>query len=106
MRAAVEESLRGGKSHGIQIGSFLLPCKRRAVKIRPHNNCRTMGSDNSSVQGTSLGSVQHLVEHFVCIGPLPELIGSLKLGNVWDLVQLIFGPRCPMNQLNKNSNIA
>ena len=64
-----------------------------------------MGSDNSSVQGTSLGSVQHLVEHFVCIGPLPELIGILKLGNVWDLVQLIFGPRCPMNQLKKNQNI-
>ena len=37
---------------------------------------------------------------------LPELIGSLKLGNVWVFVQLIFGPRWPMNQLNKNLSIA
>ena len=36
----------------------------------------------------------------------PELIGSLKLGNVWVFVQLNFGLRLPMNQLNKNSNIA
>ena len=38
--------------------------------------------------------------------PLPELIGSLKLGNVWVFVELIFGPRWPMHQLNKNQNIA
>ena len=36
----------------------------------------------------------------------PELIGSLKLGNVWVFVHLIFGHRWPMNQLNKNRNIA
>ena len=35
----------------------------------------------------------------------PELMGSLKLGNVWAFVQLIFGPRWPMNQLIKNPNI-
>ena len=35
-----------------------------------------------------------------------ELIGSLKLGNVWVFVQHIFCPRWPMNQLNKNLNIA
>ena len=32
----------------------------------------------------------------------PELVGSLKLCNVLVLLQLIFGPRWPMNQLNKN----
>ena len=37
---------------------------------------------------------------------LLELIGSLKLVIVWDFVLLIFGPRWPMNQLNKNKNIA
>ena len=37
---------------------------------------------------------------------LPELLGSLKLDNVWVFVQLIFGPLWPMNQLNGNSNIA
>ena len=36
----------------------------------------------------------------------PELIGSLKLGNIWIFVQLIFGPRWPMHQLNINPNIA
>ena len=35
-----------------------------------------------------------------------EVVRSLKLGNVWAFVQLIFGPPCPMNQLNKNPNIA
>ena len=35
-----------------------------------------------------------------------ELIGSLKLGNVWVFVQQIFCPLWPMNQLNKNPNIA
>ena len=34
------------------------------------------------------------------------LIESLKLGNVWILVQLIFGPRWPLNQLMKNPNNA
>ena len=33
-----------------------------------------------------------------------ELIGSLKLGNVWVFVHLVFGPRWPINQLNKNPN--
>ena len=37
---------------------------------------------------------------------LSELIGSLKLGSVWAFVQLIFCSRWPMNQLNKNPNIA
>ena len=37
---------------------------------------------------------------------LAEVVKSLKLGNVWVFVQLIFGPRCPMNQLNRNPNIA
>ena len=32
---------------------------------------------------------------------LSELIGSLKLGNVWVFVQLIVGPRWPKNQLEK-----
>ena len=31
---------------------------------------------------------------------------GLKLGNAWVFVQLIFGPRWPMNQLNKNPDIA
>ena len=31
---------------------------------------------------------------------------SLKLGNVWVFVQLIFCPQWPMNQLKKNTNIA
>ena len=35
-----------------------------------------------------------------------ELIESLKLGNVWVFVRHIFGPCWPMNQLNKNPNIA
>ena len=35
-----------------------------------------------------------------------ELIGSLKLGTVWVFVRLIFGPRWPMNQMNKNPNIS
>ena len=35
-----------------------------------------------------------------------ELTGSLNLGNVWVLVQLIFGHLWPMNQLNKNPYIA
>ena len=34
------------------------------------------------------------------------LIRSLKLGNVYVFVQLIFVPRWPMNQLNKNPNSA
>ena len=33
-------------------------------------------------------------------GNSPELIGSLKLGNVWVFVRLISGPHRPMNQLN------
>ena len=35
-----------------------------------------------------------------------ELIGSLKLGNVWVFKQLIFSRGWPMNQLNRNLNIA
>ena len=31
---------------------------------------------------------------------LAELIGSLRLDNVWVFVQLIFGPHWPMNWLN------
>ena len=34
-------------------------------------------------------------------GLSPELILSLKLGNVWVFVVLISGPLWPMNQLNK-----
>ena len=34
-----------------------------------------------------------------------ELTESLKFG-FWVFTQLIFGPCCPMNQLNKNLNIA
>ena len=34
-----------------------------------------------------------------------ELIESIKLGNIWVFVRLIFGPCWPMNQLNKNPNI-
>ena len=37
---------------------------------------------------------------------LSEVSGILELGNVWVFVQLIFGPHWPMNQLNKNPNIA
>ena len=36
----------------------------------------------------------------------PELMRSLKLGNVWVFVQLIFSLCWSMNQLYKNSNIA
>ena len=36
----------------------------------------------------------------------PLLWASWYLGNVWVFVQLIFGPPLPMNQLNKNPNIA
>ena len=39
-------------------------------------------------------------------GMLPELIGSLKLGNVWVFVQLIHRPTRNKNQLYKNPNIA
>ena len=35
-----------------------------------------------------------------------ELIGSLKLGNVWVFVQLIHRPTRTKNQLYKNPNIA
>ena len=42
----------------------------------------------------------------VRISDIPELLGSLKLGNVRVFVQLIFGPCWPMNQINKNPNIA
>ena len=35
-----------------------------------------------------------------------DLIGSLKLDNIWGFVQLIFGPHWPMNQLNENPNIS
>ena len=35
-----------------------------------------------------------------------QLIGSLKLGNIWFFVQRILGPPWPMNELNKNPNIA
>ena len=31
-----------------------------------------------------------------------DVVRSLKLNNVWVFVQLISGPRWPMNQLNKN----
>ena len=33
---------------------------------------------------------------------MSELMGSLRLGNVWVIVQLVFGPCWPVNQLNKN----
>ena len=36
----------------------------------------------------------------------PELIGGLKLGNVWLFAQLLLGPHWPMNQLIKNPNVA
>ena len=36
---------------------------------------------------------------------LPELIGSLKLGNVWVLELMIFVPHCPMNQLKKTQTL-
>ena len=38
--------------------------------------------------------------------PYAEVSGILELGNVWVFVQLIVGPHWPMNQLNKNPNIA
>ena len=44
--------------------------------------------------------------YFTLVSSSPELTGSLKLGNVWVFVWLIFCPRWPMNQLNKNPNIA
>ena len=37
--------------------------------------------------------------------PLPELIGSLKLGNVWVFVQLIHWPRRPKNHVYKKPNV-
>ena len=37
---------------------------------------------------------------------LPELIGSLKLDNVWVFLQLIHRPTRTQNQLYKNQNIA
>ena len=39
-------------------------------------------------------------------GRVPELIESLKLGNVWVFAQLIFTLRLSTNQLCKNPNIA
>ena len=36
----------------------------------------------------------------------PEVSGFLELSNVWVFVQLFFCPHWPMNQLNKNPNIA
>ena len=45
--------------------------------------------------------------HKLCkIKKCTELIGSLKLGNVWVFVQLIFGHDWPRNQLDKNPIIA
>ena len=38
--------------------------------------------------------------------PSPELKETLKFGNVWVFVQLVFGLRLPMKQLTKNLNIA
>ena len=35
-----------------------------------------------------------------------SIVRSLKLGNVWTLVQLILSPPWPANQLYKNPNIA
>ena len=37
---------------------------------------------------------------------ISEVSGILELGNVWIFVQLTFSPHWPMNQLNKNPNIA
>ena len=50
-----------------------------------------------------------LYQHFhfgVASAASPELVGSLKLDNVWVFVQLILGPCWPMNQMTKNHNIA
>ena len=44
--------------------------------------------------------------HFITETLLTEVSGILELGNVWVFVQLLFGPHWPMNQLNKNPNIA
>ena len=54
------------------------------------------------------------VQYFTCyhpnwssVSPLwPELMGSLKLGNVWVFVQLIHRPTSTKNQLYKNPNIS
>ena len=42
----------------------------------------------------------------ICSRLSAEVSGILEFGNVWVFVQLIFGPHWPMNQLNKNPNIA
>ena len=64
------------------------------------------GSVLSQLQCAGMTSVLELMQQGfpsrkVIIKVNAELIGSLKLGNVWVFVQLIFGPCWPMNQLKK-----
>ena len=62
------------------------------------------------VLGTSKREWEHVNGFFECLDGISlrysEIMESLKLGSVWVFVQLILGPRWPMNQLNKNPNIA
>ena len=59
-----------------------------------------------SVSGGEVDSGQVKVLYFKLRTRGPELIGSLKLGNVWVFVQLIHRPRRTKNQLYKKPNIA
>ena len=59
------------------------------------------------IEGISVvGAKVEVAMNFELVGILPELIGSLKLVNVLDFVQLIFCLGWPINQLNKNPSIA
>ena len=59
------------------------------------------------IKGLSAVAVAICLNFRTCnCGLFPELIGSLKLGNVLVFVQLIHRPRRPKNQRYKNPNIA
>ena len=69
------------------------------------------GSVLSQLQCAGMTSVLELMQQGfpsrkVIIKVNAELIGSLKLGNVWVFVQLIHRPTWTKNQLYKNPNIA
>ena len=68
----------------------------------------------SEINSAALAAAAAFLPHFVAPSKHieresernSELIGSLKLVDIWDFVQLIFGLHRPMNQLNKDPNIA
>ena len=112
-------------SHKTQEGSAAAAAAATTVTWSTSSPCCTLVLRRRSLSLLILSAAAHttraarfpsLAHFFLCVvvalGPSddgrfsPELVGSLKLGNVLVFVQLIFGPHWPMNQLNKKSNIA